>query len=244
MHGLGVDGRMWFLQEPGLSVEYHVFALTLPGFGGLEPIFSPPGRVLDSYGDWIAEKIRSFGLGKVTLVGYSMGGTLALNVALRYPELVGKLGLLCTSSCWGEGWRGKSSWLLKGVVGRLVAEFLQFNAGLSLKKLVSGTEALELVEDMLALADRPTMVKILYELMTTDMRGELGKITVPTLVVAGGKDFIAPGRYWRALMAGLPNAEFHLVGGADHFLCASHPGWLTTRLMQFAQPAPAVERED
>lgn len=105
---------MWTLQSPRLESAYHVFAPDLPGFGkepartGWEPESGGDPRLpIVSYSDWIAEEISSRCAGKVFLVGYSMGGTLALDVALRYPSLVGRLGLIATCARWGAVRRGR-----------------------------------------------------------------------------------------------------------------------------------------
>jgi pimeloyl-ACP methyl ester carboxylesterase len=231
--GLGTDHRMWMLQQPTLEAEYHVFSLNLPGFGGEPPFDIGVGWTLWDYVDWIADKISSDYKGKISLTGYSMGGTLALMTALKYPDLVSRLTLICTSSCWGEGVRGAFSFLAKGFVARIASEVMLARVQSAVSKHLHEPAQKSALRAMVNEADRGVMSQLLHELSLVDLRARLPEIEVPALVIAGGRDWTAPPAHSRALVRGLRDAEFHLVRDADHFLCASHADWLTRKIAEF-----------
>jgi pimeloyl-ACP methyl ester carboxylesterase len=231
--GLGTDHRMWMLQQPTLAAEYHVLGLNLPGFGGEPPFDSATAWTLWDYVDWIADKISSDCVGKTALVGYSMGGTLALMTALKYPDLVSRLTLICTSSCWGEGVRAAFRFLAKGVVARVASEVMLARVQSQVAKHLHEPSQKSALREMVDEADRAVMVQLLQELLLVDLRARLGEVRAPALVIAGGRDWTAPPAHSRTLVRGLPSAEFHLARDADHFLCASHADWLTRKILAF-----------
>jgi pimeloyl-ACP methyl ester carboxylesterase len=235
--GLGTDHRMWMLQLPALEAEYHVLSLNLPGFGGEPPLGCASGWTLWDYVDWIADKISSDCNEKTYLVGYSMGGTLALMTALKYPHLVSRLALICTSSCWGEGLRGGLRFAARGFIARIISEIMLKRVAQAVGKHLDEPSQKEALALMVDEADREVMASLLHKLVWTDLRARLGEVEAPALVVAGGRDWTAPPAHSRTLARGLKSAEFHLMRDADHFLCASHAGWLTRKLTDFAPPA-------
>jgi pimeloyl-ACP methyl ester carboxylesterase len=94
LHGLGGAKSSFFDTAAALSRSYTVHAMDLPGFGGS----SKPATT--AYGPAFAARavlaaMDSLGIGSAHLVGNSMGGRVAIEIALRHPERVGGLGLLC-----------------------------------------------------------------------------------------------------------------------------------------------------
>jgi pimeloyl-ACP methyl ester carboxylesterase len=100
LHGLGASSGVWHVQEPELARQHRVYALDLPGCGR-----SPAPRTSPS-GDWAVDVVAAFietVVGApVTLIGHSMGGTIALMCALQRPELVRSLVLVSTAGLGSE----------------------------------------------------------------------------------------------------------------------------------------------
>ena len=100
LHGLGASSGVWHVQEPELARHHRVYALDLPGSGHSPMPRTPPS------GDWAVEVVASFVdsvVGApVTLIGHSMGGTIALLCALQRPALVRSLVLVSTAGLGSE----------------------------------------------------------------------------------------------------------------------------------------------
>jgi pimeloyl-ACP methyl ester carboxylesterase len=95
LHGLGATNSSMLPPFAGLSRSYRTIAPDLPGFGET----AKPLRAYHPafFARWLIDLMDRLQLPRAHLVGNSMGGRIALEVALRYPDRVGKLGLLCPS---------------------------------------------------------------------------------------------------------------------------------------------------
>jgi pimeloyl-ACP methyl ester carboxylesterase len=93
VHGLGNSSLAWRRVIPGLARRHHVVVPDLPGFGHSSPIQSDD--LLDAFSGFVAELAERTGGGvPATIVGNSIGGAIALRVALTRPELVARLVLV------------------------------------------------------------------------------------------------------------------------------------------------------
>jgi len=92
LHGLLGSSRSWAFQLEHFSRKYRAIAWDAPGFGqsDLVPVS------IDAYVEALRAFVANIGRGKISLVGHSMGGTLAARFAAAYPELVACLVLSCT----------------------------------------------------------------------------------------------------------------------------------------------------
>src|SRR5260221_4917559 len=86
----------WFALKPLLPIlnhRYHCLAVDLPGYG--ESPRMPQRAESDAYAELLAALIRQVSKWPVLLIGHSMGGMISLTIAMRYPELVERMVLLC-----------------------------------------------------------------------------------------------------------------------------------------------------
>src|SRR4051794_3489812 len=93
VHGLGGQWQNWLENIPRLAQGRRVLALDLPGFG-LTPEPSDDEISISGYGRFVDGFCDQLGLGKVELVGNSMGGFVAAEVAIQFPERVSRLVLV------------------------------------------------------------------------------------------------------------------------------------------------------
>jgi pimeloyl-ACP methyl ester carboxylesterase len=99
LHGLGATRASFFETAAAMSSSYTVHALDLPGFG------SSSKPLLGAYDPrWFAEAVKGamdeLGVARAHFVGNSMGGRVAIEIGLRWPERLGGLGLLCPGVAW------------------------------------------------------------------------------------------------------------------------------------------------
>ncbi len=99
LHGLGATKGSFLTTVAALADSFRVIAVDLPGFGdSVKPLrasYHPP-----FFARSIIELLDALGLARAHLIGNSMGGRIALEMGLRYPERVGRLALLAPSLAW------------------------------------------------------------------------------------------------------------------------------------------------
>lgn len=167
-------------RRPTLLCEY-------PGLGGVEP--DPSLRSLADLQEHLLARLPE----RFDLVAMSMGGVLALRLALAHPERLRKVVLLATSG-------GVDMEALGGIDWRDTFRRLQPSA--------------------------PTW--FLEE--RADLTPELGKITLPTLLIYGDADLIAPPRVGQLLQEKLPNARLEVLAGATHDLELDYPDLIASMI--------------
>jgi pimeloyl-ACP methyl ester carboxylesterase len=191
--------------------------------------------------------IRRLGVAPVHLVGLSMGGFVGLRIAARQPELLRSLTLLNTSAAPHSPAKFPKQ-LALGAVARL--------AGVSLPVVRSGVEAemygkafladptqaaaRDAWRERWAGADRASLVRTLLGFMVrSDVRDELGEVTLPTLVVAGGSDISLPPRYSREIHSLISGSRYVELPGIGHSSPVEDPAGVTRALRDFlADVAP------
>lgn len=240
IHGLGVDHRMWSIQAEALQDLSPVLAPDLPGFGREAP--PPAGRCFaEAYADWLADWLTSRGCEAAHVAGYSMGGSLGLLLALRHPERVLSLAACCTSPCWGRRGRWLAARVFTGVGGLASMDLFEKSVLWAFSHYSHSPEERAAVEDMVARAHRPTMLTLYREFAGLDLRPRLGEISVPSLVVGGSRDWLAPPSHARLLVKGLARAEVRVLQGADHILCFGRAQEFSALLCRFFSSLPGRE---
>ena len=99
LHGLGATKGSFLPTVAALSGSFRTIAVDLPGFGdSFKPLGAPYHAPF--FARAVVDLMDALGLGRADVVGNSMGGRVALEVGLRYPERVGRLVLLAPSLAW------------------------------------------------------------------------------------------------------------------------------------------------
>jgi pimeloyl-ACP methyl ester carboxylesterase len=188
IHGGGGDARTWLSNMEVLAEKYTVFAPDLPGYGGSAPL----------KGDYYVPELTNFtkkftellGLEKFYLMGHSLGGGVALNFAINYPEMVKKL-VLVSSLCLG---REIALWLrmlsLPGLIKALGKVFSAVMAGI---RWVA--EQFNPAHYIMALSPAAMTVGSsisTFRQQTFSLEKRLPELKMPTLVVWGSRDPVVP----------------------------------------------------
>jgi pimeloyl-ACP methyl ester carboxylesterase len=98
LHGLLGSSKSWAFQFDRLSRDYRMIAWDAPGYGQSEMVSAS----IDAFVDALRELIANIGQPRVSLVGHSMGGTVAACFAAAFPELVSRLVLSCSHAGYGD----------------------------------------------------------------------------------------------------------------------------------------------
>ena len=231
LHGVGGDHSAWPPEIRRLS-EHRVYTLDLPGHGRSE---GPGRQSVEEYAHAIIDFINSVGLSRAVFIGYSMGGAVTLSLALDYPDRVAGIGLISTGSRLPipssllENAAHPSTLPLatKSLLELSLSSQTPANIKEMLSRRLSTTRQTLLLSDLLA-CDR------------FDVTDRLDAIHVPTLVICGTDDKLAPLRYSKTLAAKIPGAALQTVDGAGHMLILEQPRRLTKLLGLFLATVPYV----
>ena len=225
LHGWALHGGMWGSWLDGLARQARLHLLDLPGHGRS----AWPAGVQDLAG--LARAVFPAVPRGAAMLGWSLGGMVALELARQHPRHLRALVLVATTPKFlaGPDWEH----------GLPPAVLDEFSAGLSddYRRTVQnflalqtrgdehGLETLRLLRGRLALhgePDRAALAAGLGILREADLRDALPRITLPALVVVGEHDRLTPPEAGRALALGLPAARFKLVERSGHAPFLSH----------------------
>jgi pimeloyl-[acyl-carrier protein] methyl ester esterase len=236
LHGWGMNGRVFDTLATRLATEFEVRAFNLPGHGGRDALAV---NTLQAWADDLAQQLP----GGATLLGWSLGGQVAMRVALDHPHKIARLILLASTPRFvaTEGWpRGMASADLEAFGAALLAEpeatLLRF---LSLQtRGMAGQKALlqQLRQTLLAapMASAEALAGGLAILRDTDLREELPRLTQPTLVLHGALDTLTPVAAGAWLAETLPAAQHLEFERAAHAPHLSHGEEVAAAIGRFA----------
>lgn len=212
LHGAGGTHQHWLYQVRDLPHSASL-ALDLPGHGRSEG----PGRdTIAAYGDWLVGFLDAANLAQAVLVGHSMGGAIALDVALRYPKRVAGLGLIATGA--------------RLPVAPALLDSIQQDPAASVEMIGAWAFGPEAPAEMVRLGKRQigaTPVDVLLRDFRAcdafDVRERLAHLNRPTLVVCGTQDRMTPVKYSVYLRDQIAGARLQLVDGAGHMIQIERP---------------------
>jgi pimeloyl-ACP methyl ester carboxylesterase len=178
LHGSGSNSAMWIADVAEISKTYHVFAIDIIGECGKSAENRPTYKG-DIYSGWILEIIKELGLKRVSLIGCSLGGWIAIDFATKHPEKTDKLILMATA--------GITQVKPATVFWIIITSFMGSWGFNKLNKMVYGN--LEIDKQTLEYA---SLIKAHYKPRTDVLpvfdSESLQKIKAPTLFIGGEKD--------------------------------------------------------
>ncbi|HEX2571574.1 MAG TPA: alpha/beta fold hydrolase [Polyangia bacterium] len=213
VHGAGSSSVVWMNAVKRIAPRRRAVAPDLPGHGQSDPWHDVS---IDLYRDAVGTIAANLGLQRVVLVGHSMGGAVALRVALAWPERVAALVLVCTAA------RLPAPVELLAALERDPLHMSEWMARLSFAPATPR----ELVERWQAVAWTAPPETLLADLRAAggfNVSGDLSRLRMPALVVGGMDDLLTPPALSKDLADGLPNARLLLVPQAGHMAHLEQP---------------------
>ena len=207
VHGGAADSRAWRPQLAALADEFTVVAWDEPGAGRSSDV--PPDFGLADYANCLAALIEALELGPAHVAGISWGGTVALELYRRHPELVATLILADTYA----GWKGSlpEEEVRARVAGVLPASMrLRQDADPHFPGWFAGDPPAEFVPllDEMAADVRPDSLRPALAIMAeADQRDLLPRIAVPTLLLWGELDVALAAQHRPPVRAGDPGHD-------------------------------------
>ncbi|NRF70591.1 alpha/beta fold hydrolase [Aquincola sp. S2] len=225
LHSNGGSWRQFAQTLGGFARHFEVFAVDLPGQGDSFPL--PDHLPIERYGDLIVELMDSLGLRRAAVLGCSVGGSVAIDLAARHPERFDRLVIVETPARTDEAWA--SRWgpmeALFGVVSQ------PFEA--AARRVVGLTPEAYLAWDIdRHKAGAKTMVSVMWAMRQFDVFSALDRLQAPTLVLFGESTPIADSRAVYAQR--LPDAPVATLPACGHFPMIENPSALVEAVLDWS----------
>jgi len=215
LHGLGSCSEDWGLQIPIVNERYWVLALDMPGHGRSS---QPAGWLsIENIVLQIAAVVKEQAESPLHVVGLSLGGAVAMQLALDYPEAVRSLTLVNTFAKLHSGSSGFFRKLVRiafVALGRMDQVGQWVAAGLFPKP---DQELLrQAAAERIASNPRGAYLRAIWAATRFDIRDRLHKINAPTLVVAGELDQTVSMEAKKELADNIPGAHLVVIPDSGH----------------------------
>ncbi|CAM5715363.1 Putative aminoacrylate hydrolase RutD [Streptomyces canarius] len=217
---LGTTWHMWDRQVPELAKQWRVFRFDLPGHGGAPA--HPAGSVAELSARLLAT-LDALGVQRFGYAGCALGGAIGIELALRHPARLASLAVVAASPRFGTA----DEFRQRGVVVRTngldpiarTAPDRWFTGGFAAAQPAITEWAVRIVRT----TDPGCYIAACEALAYFDVRPELGRVGVPTLVLVGSDDQVTGPAEARTLVAGIPDARLAVVPGASTWCRSSSP---------------------
>jgi pimeloyl-ACP methyl ester carboxylesterase len=252
IHGLGGFVESWMYNIWPLAEHYRVYALDLLGSGQTDK--TPLVRDLYTLVDFIHGFIENQQIGKVSLIGNSMGGGLALQFTIKFPQKVEKL-VLVDNAGMGRQVCSDFKFCTLPLVNNLLIRPSQGLAGRVKKMLVYDPAVITPEFEALTnkygnndgnarafLATLTAGINILGQKgkLTRQLLSSLHTITAPTLVVWGKQDRVLPVSHAQIVVEKIPNARLEIFDNCGHMPMFEYPEKFNKLVLDFLNEKSAT----
>lgn len=235
LHGWLGSWGLWQKTMEVLGRSYRTYALDFWGFGD-----SGKKRQTYAVSDFVSlvdQFMTQLGIESAPLVGHSMGGTVSLSVAIRYPQRAQKVVVV------GSPIVGSSLNILLQLAGFRAIAFMVYNMPAALRfgvrlfsPFIVNREPLawyRAQERDLSKTTLESFFASIGSLRRTDLRPRLSEVKVPTLGIYGIGDTVVHPKQYEPLRAGVPNAQIEVMTGSRHFPMIDEPEKFNGVLKEF-----------
>ena len=218
--GLGSASSIWqacVAAVPGY--RYHL--IQVKGFAGTQPEANRGGAVVEPVAAEIARYISATGLQAPALIGHSMGGMLAMLLALRFPRQTGSVMVVDMLPA-GAGMVGGTAEGMGAFATRMGSYFTGTQGGRQMFRQLMGMFSPDAADN-----DPDTMAAALQDLAKLDITAELPKIRAPLTVLyatpANAEQRAAITRRYQTAYAGARTAQLKPIGPSGHMIMFDQP---------------------
>jgi len=237
-NSLGSDLRVWDPMVPQLVSDFRLIRYDTRGHGLSEA--PPPPYSAGELAKDVVGLLDALEIKEAVVCGLSVGGVIAQQLAIQYPNRVRALVLCDTGVRIGT----VASWEER--IATVRAEGLGALAAPSMERWFSEDfrrrHAAEVrgYANMVVRTAADGYVGTCCALRDTDLTHAAASIDKPTLVLCGDQDIATPPEMARRLASIVPNARLSLIPQAAHISCVEQPAVMATRIMQFLREVQIV----
>jgi 3-oxoadipate enol-lactonase len=235
IHGLGGSHEMWLYQVPAFCGRFPILTLDLRNHG-------TSGRTTDEFtiADMardVARLLRAIGAERAHVVGLSLGGMVALQLALDHATVVASLTLADTMAGMPPDFEHLGREALRFIEESSMAEVAKTRITNAFSPDVNPVMRDYLI-DQVAKNDKPAYVCAARAAFRFNVRDRLGAITTPTLVVVGDADIVTPPPLSEELAAGVRGARLVRIANAGHITSMERPAEFNAAVLEFVSAVP------
>jgi pimeloyl-ACP methyl ester carboxylesterase len=239
--GLASSGETYDSTVARYKDRYECHVLTLAGFAGMPRI---PAPMLEKVRDDLATYIRDKHLVKPVIMGHSLGGFLALDLAGKYPDLPGKLVIIDAYPSLAAIFQPEITAAQAKEQAKMTRMYMsqpgnEDGAKASIRMMVTGDADFERILTWSRASDKSAVVDAMVEMYAADLRDSVAAIQSPTLVLAtwiGYKDYTDKAHVDANIhreYAKLKGADIRMTDTARHFIMYDDPQWYFTQIDGF-----------
>jgi pimeloyl-ACP methyl ester carboxylesterase len=228
LHAAGSNAHAWHYQYEALGNRHSPVAPDLPGHGrssGVEGL-----RTVTEYTDFVAAFLAALKIDSAVIAGHSMGGAIAMDLALRYPALVQALVLVATAAKFDlpkeriDGWHAVT-------MGRAPQPFT--NDGYSPKTIAEKPAIIREGWGEQIQTDPRVRWGDMVACSQVDLREQISRISKPTLILAGADDTNTPPARAEFMRGRIKDARLETIPDAAHRVLTERPEALNTAIENF-----------
>lgn len=249
--GFASSGHVWDDVVAHEQDRFECHVLTLAGFAGVPA--AEEDAVLPAVREQLSQYLRAHELESAVVMGHSMGGVIALDLAAHHPEQVGRLVIVDSlpflpaamqPGATAQSMRSQAAGFRNLLQNQPLDQRRAYEER-ALPSLITDPKKVEVALDWVMRSDAETLGQAMFELMTTDLRPELSKIKAPTLVIAtwhgmAGETREHVAQTFQAQYRALAGVRIELADRARHFVMWDDPAWLHAQLDAFLPASAGV----
>ncbi|MGV9710906.1 3-oxoadipate enol-lactonase [Gordonia sp. NPDC003424] len=229
-NSLGSTHRMWDEQLAAFEERFRVVRYDTRGHGE-SPVPQGP-YTIDDLADDVIALLDRLDIARAHLVGLSLGGATAQRLAIRNPDRVGNVALLCTAAQFPppSAWTDRAATVRAGGSGAVAEAVVQrwFTA----EYLEQNPESRKYHEDMVASTPAEGYASCCEVLADMDLRADLPAITSLVLAIAGADDPATPPARLEEIATSVPNGRLLVVEHSAHLANHEQPQIITPALIE------------
>jgi pimeloyl-ACP methyl ester carboxylesterase len=236
--GFMTPGSMWTETVKNLNGKYEAHLVSYAGFNGNAPIAMPWYATIKKE---LVDYVKVNKLKNLKLIGHSMGGNLAVDLAAELGDVVDKIIIVDALACMREV-------MMPGVPAEALqyespynkqmlemnAEAFEKSATMMAQGMTTVTEKQELIKSWILEADRKTYVYGYTDLLKLDLRPTFAQIKIPVLILGAPfptKEMVVPN--YEKQYANLANKILEIAPAGRHYIMFDQPEWLYNQINNF-----------
>ncbi len=223
LHGAGGSSNFWKLQREAFQPRYPVLAVDLPGHGENS---QPALETVEKMAETSYASILKYKPHRPILVGFSLGGAIAIQLLLDHPAFFSGAVLIAT------GAKLRVLPEILELVRNDYSRYLEVKAHLSISP-ATDPELIRFVMDDAKKCDPIVVEKDFIACQQFDARERLKQIVTPTLIISAQDDQLTPPRFGRFLAENIPRSTFHIIDRAGHFVCIERAARVNQHISDF-----------
>lgn len=237
-NSLGTDGRIWGRLASLLGDRTRIITYDSRGHGLTD---APEGPYsIDGLADDLLALADHIGLNRFALVGLSVGGLIAQQVAVRAPDRLSTLVLCDTAAKIGtaETWNARTESIRKGGLTSIADPIMERWFAKSFRH--QRKDDLAGWRNMMTRTPVEGYIATCQAIRDCDLTGDVSRISAPTLAVVGEEDGSTPPALVQATAKLIPGARFEIIQGSAHMPCIEQPDRLAALIVEHLERAGHV----